>query len=221
MKGGLKLLCLTTLAMNSIRSMSPKFLTIAYYTKGTSYESLSQNLSNSCKTYNIPLILKPIEDLGSWEKNTHYKSEFIAQCLEQYSENLLYVDVDAIFRSYPDLINNLDCDIAYRTENFRWRSNEALSGTIFLKNSNEVKELVSQWSLLNKENPASRYKPETWEQANLQRAVLKNPKIRYYNLPPEYTYITDHTRRMYPGLAPIIEHFQESRNVHKNKSKHP
>ena len=197
--------------------MSPLFLTIAYYTKGTSYETLAQNLSNSCKSYDIPLILKPIADLGSWERNTHYKAEFILECLNTYPQNLLYVDVDAVFRSYPDLIDTLDCDIAYRTENFRWRNNEALSGTIYLKNCDSVKSLVSQWIAINNQTPASRYAPETWEQANLQKAVVNDPSINYYNLPPEYTYIFDHTKKLYKGLKPVIEHFQESRRAHKNK----
>jgi hypothetical protein len=39
--------------------------------------------------------------------------------------------------------------------------------------------------------------------------------INYYNLPPEYTFITDHTRKLYPGLNPVVEHFQESRKVLK------
>ena len=51
----------------------------------------------------------------------------------------------------------------------------------------------------------------------MQTAVRENPDIIYYNLPPEYTYIFDHTRAMYPGIRPVIEHFQESRHVHRNQ----
>lgn len=196
--------------------MSPQFLTIAYYTKGNSYETISENLKQSCKSLGIPLFLEGIDDLGSWENNTHYKATFILDCLNKYQQNLVYVDVDAIFNSYPILFDSLDCDIAYRTENFKWRSNEALSGTIFIKNTPKGKTIIREWIEMNQKNPASRSKPETWEQANMQRVVVGNPDIIYYNLPPEYTFITDHTRRMYPGLKPVIEHFQESRRVFRS-----
>jgi hypothetical protein len=190
--------------------MSP-FLIIAYYTLGNHYQQLSENLKKSCQEFNLPLFLKPIEDLGSWEKNTHYKANFISDCLEGFSEDLVYVDVDAEFKRYPNLFESLDCDIAYRTENFRWRKNEALSGTIFLGNNDKVRSLVNLWKSINELTPAIRNKPDTWEQANLQRATQQSPEIIYENLPPEYTYIFDHTKSMYPNISPVIKHFQASR----------
>ena len=193
-------------------------LIIAYFTENTQYETLANNLRQSCNQFNIPNHIKPVQNLGSWEKNTHYKAQFILDCLNQFSENLLYVDVDAVFRSYPELLQTLDCDIAYRTENFRWRANEALSGTIYLRNSRKTKELVKSWIQLNESNPAQRFDPTTWEQANMQRVVQNNPDINYYNLPPGFTYIFDHHRKMYPNEKIIIEHFQESRNVFRRKS---
>ena len=190
--------------------MSP-FLIIAYYTLGNHYQQLSENLKKSCQEFNLPLFLKPIEDLGSWEKNTHYKANFISDCLEGFSEDLVYVDVDAEFKRYPYLFESLDCDIAYRTENFKWRKNEALSGTIFLGNNDKVRSLVNLRKSINEFTPAIRNKPDTWEQANLQRATQQSPEIIYENLPAEYTYIFDHTKSMYPNISPVIEHFQASR----------
>ena len=201
--------------------MSPQFLVIAYYTKNTSYQNLANSLKQSLERFSIPNFIKPIEDLGSWEKNTHHKSYFIKECLESKTEDLLYVDVDAVFRRYPDLIPSLSCDIAYRTENFKWRADEALSGTIFLKNNDKIKKMVSRWIELNEATPAERMKPETWEQKNMQRAQREFSDLVYYNFPPEYTFITDHTRRMYPNISPVVEHFQESRNVHKSLNQNP
>jgi hypothetical protein len=120
-----------------------------------------------------------------------------------------------VFRRYPDLFDTLDCDIAYRTENFRWRKDEALSGTIFIKNSGKSKSIIKKWIDLNDKTAANQFDPLTWEQANMQRVIKAYPDINYYNLPPEYTFITDHTRKLYPGLKPVIEHFQESREVLK------
>ena len=196
--------------------MSPQFLIVAYYTENTSYQSLAVSLKKSIDQFSIPYHVAPIKDLGSWEKNTHHKPYFIKECLNTFDSNILYVDVDAVFRRYPDLVLTLDCDIAYRTENFRWRSDEALSGTIFLKNNDKVKRMVDRWIALNEAVPADRMKPETWEQKNMQRAQREFSEVSYFNFPPEYTFITDHTRRMYPNVSPVVEHYQESRRyVHK------
>jgi hypothetical protein len=196
--------------------MSPQFLVIAYYTENTPYEALAANLKKSLQHFAIAHHIEGIADLGSWEKNTHHKAYFIKKCLTDRNQDLLCVDVDAVFKQYPSLIPDLTCDIAYRTQDFRWRKDEALSGTIFLKNNDKVKRLVNRWIELNEATPAERMKPETWEQKNMQRAHREMSEIDYYNLPPEYTFIFDHMKTMYPGISPVIEHYQESRNVHRN-----
>ena len=197
--------------------MSPQFLTIAYHTENEPYKTMAKTFQNSLQSFNLPFYIESIRDQGSWEKNTHYKAYFIKKCLQENSQNLLYVDIDAIFKEYPDLINNLDCDIAYRTENFRWRNDEALLGTLFLKNNDKVKLFVDRWIQLNNAIPAERMKPETWEQKNMQVAQREFNELLYQNLPPEYTFIFDTHRRMYPGLNPIIEHHQASRQVFSKK----
>jgi len=37
------------------------------------------------------------------------------------------------------------------------------------------------------------------------------PGLIYSNLPPEYTFVFDHTKKLYPNIKPVIEHFQASR----------
>jgi hypothetical protein len=201
--------------------MSPQFLVIAYYTENSSYEALAGKLKKSLTNFNLAHHIEGIKDLGSWEKNTHYKAYFIREVLNTRNQDVLYVDVDAQFKAYPELIPTLDCDIAYRTQDFRWRADEALSGTIFLKNNDRVKRFVNRWIELNEATPAERMKPETWEQKNMQRAQREMTDLSYYNLPPEYTFIYDHMKMMYPGTSPVIEHYQESRNVHKNMNQNP
>jgi hypothetical protein len=191
-----------------------EFKVIGYYTRGTRYESLSWRLINSCDAFGLPHYIEGVEDLGSWEKNTHYKAQFVRECLSQFpGEPLLYVDVDAVFQKMPVAISLIpeEVDIAYRTENFPWRKDEPLSGTIFFRNTSKTQEVVAKWEELNNKTPAVRNKPETWEQQNLKRALEAVKDANYYNLPPEYTFITDHTRRLFPGLLPVIEHFQASR----------
>jgi len=38
-------------------------------------------------------------------------------------------------------------------------------------------------------------------------------RLRDKNLPPEYTFIFDSMRKMYPDTKPVIEHFQASRKL--------
>ena len=92
--------------------MCPQFLVIAYYTENTSYQDLAEKLKNSLQRFDLPHYIEPIKDQGSWEKNTHYKAYFIKKCLNDRNLDLLYVDVDAVFKAYPSLIDGLDCDIA-------------------------------------------------------------------------------------------------------------
>lgn len=195
--------------------MSP-ILIIAYFTKDTQYQILSEELRASCNKFNLNIYLESIPNLNSWELATHYKARFIKDCLNRFTDtNLVYIDVDAKFMEYPVLFDSINCDIGYRTENFKWRANEALSGTIYLKNTPKVLSFMNTWISLNELVKAERMKPETWEQKNMQRALSKHSDIVYINLPPEYTYIQDHTKRMYPGIKPIIMHYQESRNQFK------
>ena len=89
-------------------------------------------------------------------------------------------------------------------------------GRLIVATNKDLKAMVNEWISINESRPAERMKPETWEQKNMQTAQRKMPEIKYYNFPPEYTFITDTHRQMFPGVTPIIEHFQESRRyVHK------
>ena len=191
--------------------MSP-YLVIAYATKNDYYETLSNHLKQSCQNLNIPIHLELIDSLGSWEKNTHYKAQFIKDSIINFdSPAFVYVDVDAIFKAQPVLFDTLECDLSFRIENFPWRKNEPLSGTIYFKKSPEIIALIDDWIRINNEVPAERRNPLTWEQYNLKKALDLHSDINFFNLHPEYVCITDHTRRLYKGILPVIEHFQASR----------
>ena len=195
------------------------FLVIAYATKNDYYEELSNNLKNSCISNNIPLHLELIESLGSWENNTHFKASFIKRCIENNKEytSFVYVDVDAVFRSYPTIFDNMEHDVAFRIENFKWRPNEPLSGTIFFKKSDGVIKLLDDWIEINNQIKAERNNPLTWEQFHLKSALDRNSELSFLNLPPEYCYVDTHSKNLYPLITPIIYHYQASRITCKNK----
>ena len=133
--------------------------------------------------------------------------------LKYPNHRLLYIDCDAVMHRVPILFKNYDCDIAVRWQDFRWRKNECLSGTIYLANNPQTLELCQRWEGNNtSEGPGAK----TFEQWNLGKAIeeMRNEgKIKDENLPPEYTMIFDSMRQMYPNITPVIEHFQASRKL--------
>ena len=186
------------------------FIIVGYYTRNTLYDRQAKKFIVSLKRFNVPYYIEGIDSLGDWYKNVNHKPTFLKRMLLKFPElNIVYVDVDARFRKYPILFETLDCNIA--VHNFdrsaygrHIKGFEILSGTVFLKNNEEVYKLVEQWEQKCKEFPRA------WEQRSLQK-VLQD---RFYNLPPEYCTIID---TMSFVKEPVIVHNQVSRRVRKNR----
>lgn len=188
------------------------FIVVGYYTKDTLYEQQAERFMASLLEYKIPCHVKAIDNLGDWHKNTSYKPTFIRECMAIFPDlDIVYVDCDAEFMSYPDLFDTLDCNIAVhyfdRKHHGRHCSGfEILSGTIFLKNNNEMRALVEKWEARCK------HRPYIWDQKNLAAVIGKD----YYNLPEEYCTINI---TMGHVKEPVIVHYQASRLVRANKMK--
>ena len=191
------------------------YVVVAYYTYDTLYEDKVKTLQASLESFAIPNVIEGISNLGSWNKNTCHKPTFIKHMMIKYRDkNIVYVDCDAEFFRYPILFDTLDCNIGvhvfdrllYRRKGVE--GTEVLSGTIFLKNNQEVFDLVSNWEAECKRNPS------VWDQKSLQKILRKKGDNYYYNLPPEYCKIFD---RMTDVSDPVIVHYQCSRIVRKNK----
>jgi len=188
------------------------FVVVAYYTKNTFYEDIIKVLENSLISLSIPYDIVGVENLGSWDKNTHYKPTFILSMLEKYNpKSVVYVDADAVFNKYPELFEKLDCDIAIHCLDIsKYQKNrkikELLSGTIFFKNSPKAINILTRWK------DDCRNHPSVWDSKLLTTIVGD----AYFNLPPEYCTIFD---TMSDVKDPVITHFQASRRVRKNKGK--
>ena len=193
------------------------YVVVAYYTVNTPYEQEAAKLRHSLERLGIPHDIVGVQNLGNWQANTRFKAKFMNEMLDKHKGiNLVYVDCDAIIHSDPILFENYDCDIAVRWQDFKWRKNECLSGTIYMANNSLMRELCKRWSTINKQEGDN---PKTYEQWNLGKVIedMRNEgKIKDKNLPPEYTMIFDSMRAMYPDVNPVIEHFQASRTL-RNK----
>ena len=188
------------------------WIVVAYYTEDTLYEKCAETFKDTCVQFRVPHYVEQVPNLGTWYKNTAYKPVFLQKMLKKFpASNIVYVDVDAVFYSYPILFDDLDCDIGvyvydHNKHNSRKKGKEVLSGTIFLKNCLATAEILKQW-----EEECVR-SPKVWDQKSLQQ-ILGG---RFYTLPGEYCKIFD---RMLWIIHPVIEHYQASRMVRKNKGR--
>lgn len=171
---------------------------ISYYTPN--YENEAFALIESLKRHQLRFFVNGIPNLGTWDKNTHYKPIFVLEQIKN-EDAVIWTDADSRVITYPSLFENIDCDIAFH----RFRGQELLSGTVYFKNTPKTIELLNKWIEINNENP------EVFDQKNLDSAINSVKDLRINELPPEYCFIFDLSRQFYGGHRPVIEHYQSSR----------
>lgn len=187
------------------------WIAVSYFTENTFYADYANAFSDSAKQNSVPHYVESVPNLKDWSKNTNYKPEFILRMLNKFPHyDIVWVDIDAKFKAYPILFDTLNCNIAaFEFDQRKYYSRkhtlkELLSGTLFLRNDIGAECIVKQWIAKCKE------KPKQWDQKSLQEVVGDG----YYRLPGEYCKIFG---RMNDIKNPIIEHYQASRQVRKNK----
>ena len=185
---------------------------VAYYTKNTAYEREASKLISSLQKLNVNYDVKGVDSLGSWQANTRFKAKFMQEMLLKHKDmNLVYVDVDAIVHSLPIHFKDYDGDIGIRYQDFKWRKNECLSGTIYMANNSKVMRICKEWEILNSKEANNSKNLEQWNLGDVIEKMKGPLQLKVNNLPPEYTFIFDSMKRIYPGVVPVIEHFQASR----------
>lgn len=197
--------------------MMPKF--IAYYTENTRYEAEAETLRLSLKALGLEHELRGIESLGTWQRNTQYKSRFIRDMLAAHPGHpLVYVDVDALVIHPPKLFDPFEADIAATIFN----GGELLGGTIYLGNTPKTIEVVDRWIALCEEFPeripAGRFNRyprgcEAWDQRLLHMAIQETTGLNFTHLPQSYCYIIDLTRAKHPEAEPVILHTRGSYRI--------
>ncbi len=192
-------------------------MVVGYYTVNTPYEEEAQNLIQSLNKLGLNHDISGVKTLGSWQANTRFKAGFMLDMLIKWpNHRLLYVDCDAVVHKSPDLFKNYNCDIAVRWQDFRWRQNECLSGTIYMENNERTKRICELWRDINVQEGNESSRMEQWNLDTVINQMKSDPNFTYKNLPPEYTMIFDSMRGMYPNVIPVIEHFQASRRFKSN-----
>ena len=195
---------------------------ISYFTKNTPYERVMQSrLLPSLVFWKLPYNIQGVPDLGSWQKNTSFKAQFIYDMLLKHKQDVCFIDADATILKYPHLLFEIPEDYtlaAHKLDwNLLWRKQqgnskrEFLSGTMVFKYNDLGLKLAQRY--VEECN-----KSTNWEQKILQNIIEYNPIYKLYELPPEYCCIIMRDGKIPTWYCknPVILHWQASR-VYKNK----
>lgn len=190
---------------------------ISYYTEKTPYEEIMKtHLLPSLEKYGIIYDIEGIEDLGSWQRNTHVKATFIKKMLLKHKCPVVFLDSDATIEQYPKLFKKLgNYDISYHELDWelQWRSKpgtkrEILSGTLYLNYNEKVLDFLDKWIQENN-------RTVQWEQKNMATVLEKvKSNMCVYPLPYEYIVIPRQNGQFPPNITKeniVILHHQKSR----------
>ncbi len=160
------------------------------------------------------------EEVGhwTWEQAVRWKPTF---CLRELVlaerdgfDGILYVDADAVFRNVPNWENLIGYDAGLHFfQRSRHHEIEALTGTLWLRARLNVVDTLGRWEKATKGIPSGVSTPEQHSLKAVLRAA--SPPLRIANLGPEWCYIFDDFKSIYPNVRPVIEHFQASRRLRK------
>lgn len=178
---------------------------VSYYTVNTPYADEASKMRDSARAVGLNNVRSVgINSRANWEANCQAKIEVLLNFCKEYDKPFLYVDVDARFQLYPVLFDS--CWDAYDLGFHMFRGRELLSGTLW------VNPTVNTVRVLKECLEAFRSKPKAWDQKVLQEVLSRHPEVLTTQLPPEYAFIYDLSRKVYGvDLNPVIIHYQASR----------
>lgn len=179
---------------------------VAYYTNNY-YYGKSIDLSHSLNKWGACYEIKKVTGPKTWQEAVSYKPRFVLDCLEASSCDLIgYTDADSrLLRAIPT--GSITGDVAYTPfKRSPHHPEETLTGTLFFRNTPEVKAFVQEWIEATPQWAGL----DTPEQLSLKQ-VLEHTSLNIQRLGPEWCFIFDDMREMFPDAQPIFEHYQASR----------
>lgn len=185
---------------------------ISFYTENTGYAVEIKKLEASLVALGIPYHFFPTQPTGTWRGNLNSKSLVIMNAFDIFpNDDIVFIDSDAIVRSWPYLFDELSekkaYDIAAHFFNYSFERDELLSGTLWIANQPAGWRIVHKWHAKGLSNPEIRH------QKCLKLTLQELPDAKVFRLPLEYTCIFDHPARR--GKTAVIEHFQASRRFRR------
>lgn len=172
-------------------------IVISFYTN-EKYKLQAEEMKASAVAVGLRCELIERPDRGSWWKNCNQKSEVILEALDKYgNEPILWQDADTRFRKYPELLDQIDADMAA----FFYSPRIPIGGTLWF-NGQKARKYVEAWAKMVRENPTREDDSINFRDA---LASVKNSRIEH--LPPAYCWNEKTFRGCYPGVTdPVIVH---------------
>jgi len=176
------------------------------------YEQEAASLIETLKAFSLDHEVIERKNLGDWYQNTRMKPAVVnGAMLHHPGRPVVWLDSDARVRRRPELFWRLACDVAaYRTVHQASGIVEYLSGTVYLSGSPRSVEFASRWIA------HCQFRTDVSEQFGFNDALaeaIRDTSFRFEPLPVEYTFVFDRHRAEFPGVKPVIEHFQKSRET--------
>jgi hypothetical protein len=171
---------------------------ISFYTP--LYEPLAMRLKASCKKWNIPYYIAPLESQASWEENCSLKSRFVLETLERLKTPLLWVDADAEILQPLPFFFPYDLATVIHEELPHEHPSKVVSCVIYTSYTPKVIETLKKWI-----ERCDAYGGKEWDQIALKEALVG---VQVSPLPKEYSMIYD---RLHKEDKPVILHYQASR----------
>ena len=194
--------------------MAPLVRICSYYTYGTPYDNWAAGLLASLRTYADDYMCIALPPFSSWRAAVLHKPQFVSGCIRALMQcgytGILYTDADSVLRRPLPVGDWAGLDFAGHWFLMQGREPELLSGTLYFGITPRAINLVDDWirattQFTNHPTP---------EQAALAAVVDQHKdQIAWRDFGPEMCFIFDHGRTAYPGVEPIVEHFQASRTA--------
>ena len=185
---------------------------VSFYTKNTGYQKEIKKLELSIKKTEHEIYVEGIKSMGSWDLNTKYKPFLILNAMKKYPEEdyFLFLDADAIVnKKIPMEDISGDIAVCHKAIESKKQKGWLLSGTVFIKNNDKMKNIMYEWIKINEKNP------KTFDQDTLY-TVLKNnfEEIEIQRLSLKYCKINGSKNSVHKKVKdPIISHNQASRRL--------
>jgi hypothetical protein len=190
-----------------------KYIVVNFYT--LDYMESAMRLKRSLEKFGLNHYMQKInrtsKDYKDWQRETFFKADFVRNMLNKFpDQDIVWMDADAEVLQYPSLLGNIPGNLAARI----YQGRKLVSNVVYFKNCEAIKVLVDDWITLNQE-PQDKFRCEQ-EQMNLQAvAEQATDKVKFVNLPTEYSYIFDEAN---PCLNPVIIQWQASRKFRGKKN---
>lgn len=178
---------------------------VSFFTLDTGYELEVQNLLNSLIKHNLPYHVEGLKSLDNWVKNCAMKPAYIRKLMNIYqSHPLVWLDADAVVNFEPTLFLNANID-TLNSIMCGYLQPELLSGTIYIKNDDQAKRVITMWDTEQSKNN------NIWDQKVLQKIQQKHTSAFSF-LPFSYIKIYDNSRMtLKENETAVIVHNQASR----------